>query len=301
VRQIYPVIHGTGTSLGQEPVDLAVAYAYPPPDRADPAGTVKPADDIGAHPAWVRANMVASVDGAAAVADASAGLSGAADRLLFMTLRGLADVIVVGSRTARIEDYGPARPRDDWARLRAGRPPTPPIAVITSKLEVNLASRLFTEAPPHARTIVVTTSAAPPGRRSLAAQHARVVIAGDERVDLRAAVTALGSLGLTRMLTEGGPGLLGQLVLAGLLDELCLTVSPLLAGGGAGRILTGPALSPLRRLRLARVLEDNGSLFCRYVRAAEPGPAEPGPAEPGPAEPGPAEPGAAESDKDASS
>lgn len=216
--------------------------------------------------AWVRANMVASADGATALKGESGGLSSAVDRRLFMTLRALADVILVGGRTVRVERYGPSRPRDDWTPLRAGRPPSPPIAIVTSKLGLDLSSPLFTEAPRHARTIVLTTEAASPDRRAQAARHAEVLITGRERVDLAAAITTLAGRGLARVLTEGGPGLLGQLAMADLLDELCLTVSPLLAGGAAGRVMVGASLPAPWRLRLAHVLEDDGSLFCRYLR-----------------------------------
>jgi riboflavin biosynthesis pyrimidine reductase len=81
-------------------------------------------------------------------------------------------------------------------------------------------------------------------------------------------------MGHRRILTEGGPHLLGQIIEAGLLDELCLTMSPLLAGSGPGRIVQGmpedaerPGLAPLS---LAHVIEDQGYLLCRYVRSAGP-------------------------------
>src|SRR5260370_879463 len=69
--------------------------------------------------------------------------------------------------------------------------------------------------------------------------------AADESVSARGAIDALAGLGCRRILTEGGPALLGQLVAAGLLDELCLTISPLLEGGHAARITTPPGpMSP---------------------------------------------------------
>ena len=81
---------------------------------------------------------------------------------------------------------------------------------------------------------------------------------------------ALAERGHRRMLAEGGPHLLAQLVEAGLLDELCLTIGPQMAGPGADRIVagagTGSGLSGSLPLRLAHVLEDQGFLLCRYVR-----------------------------------
>jgi riboflavin biosynthesis pyrimidine reductase len=230
-----------------EDPDLAQLYEYPPGR-------------------WLRANMVSSADGAASHEGATAALSSDADRHVFALLRTLADVIVVGAATVRAERYAPVRRRELSDHLRESRPPTPPIAVVSARLDLDPASRLIASAPPHARTIVITTAQAPPERRAELAERADVIVAGQQTVDLKVAVDALAERGHRRMLAEGGPHLLGQLVAAGLLDELCLTVGPLLAGPAASRIVTG-APSPARpqRLTLAHVLEDNGFLLCRYI------------------------------------
>ena len=116
--------------------------------------------------------------------------------------------------------------------------------------------------------------AAPAVRRVQVAATADVIVAGRESVDIVAAVTALAGRGHRRILTEGGPYLLSQIIEAGLLDDLCLTLSPVLAGPGAGRIVAdlGPLREPGgvdgRRLSLAHVLADDGHLLCRYVRPA---------------------------------
>ena len=252
MRQVYP----GGTALTD--ATLAALYAYP---------------DLGAPPArWLRANMVESMDGAATVDGRSGGLSGAADERVFAMLRALADVILVGAGTARAEGYGPVRPESEglrWAWLRDGRPPSPPIAVLTRRLDLDPGSPLLTGAPPHARTIVITTGSAPAGRRAAVARTAEVIVAGEASVDLMAAVDALAERGHQRISCEGGPHLLAQLAGAGLLDELCLTVSPVLAGPGAGRIVTGglpmPGGGP-QRFVLAHAVTDEDYLLCRYVR-----------------------------------
>ncbi|HEV2376708.1 MAG TPA: pyrimidine reductase family protein [Streptosporangiaceae bacterium] len=248
MRQIYPAEREVSGA------SLAEAYAYPDSTRP-----------------WVRADMVASVDGAATLAGRSGGLSGAADREVFALLRFLADVILVGAGTARAEGYQPVRPYEgaQWAGLRAGRPATPPIAVVTAKIDLDLESPLLTTAPPDARTVIITTEAAPPERLAAAAATAEVIVAGETMVDPRAAIEGLTGLGHRRILTEGGPHLLSQLTEAGLMDELCLTLSPLLTGPGVGRIVEGGvglALAP-QPLALAHVLADEGFLLCRYVRA----------------------------------
>jgi riboflavin biosynthesis pyrimidine reductase len=227
--------------------DLAALYAYP-----------------GGQ--WLRANMVSSVDGAASLEGASAGLSSDTDRQVFALLRTLSDVILVGAATARAERYKPARPQELWRDLRAGRTPTPPIAVVTARLDLDPASPLIAAAPPDARTIVVTTARAPADRRAELARHADVIVAGDEAVDLKAAVSALAERGHRRMLAEGGPHLLAELAGAGLMDELCLTIGPLMAGPGANRIVSGDPVTRPLPLTLAHVLEDDGFLLCRYIK-----------------------------------
>ena len=243
MRQLLP---SPGTGHTGE-ADLPALYAYPPGR-------------------WLRGNMVASADGAASLGGVSAGLSSEADRRVFFLLRALADVIVVGAGTARAEGYGPARRSRRWPHLRDGRTATPPIAVVSARLDLDPESPLFTEAAPDARTIVITSAAAPQDLRAKLARRADVITAGEAAIDLDAAVRALADRGHLRMLTEGGPHLLAQLAAAGLLDELCLTIGPLLAGPGPHRILTGeefPA-GPLP-LALAHVLEDSGFLLCRYT------------------------------------
>lgn len=221
---------------------------------------------------WLRANMVASVDGAATMDGLSGGLSSPGDRRLFWILRGLADVILVGAGTTRAEGYRPTRDKGDMWRpldLRAGRPAAPPIAVVSRSLDIDPAAPFISGAPGDARTIVLTCSAAPAERRDALARVADVIVAGEHLVDLRAAVAELAARGLGRILTEGGPHLLGQLASDGLLDELCLTVSPVLAGPGAPGIVTGAPFAGPQRLSLASVLTEDGTLFCRYTAAPE--------------------------------
>ncbi|MGH3248516.1 MAG: pyrimidine reductase family protein, partial [Trebonia sp.] len=224
--------------------------------------------DVYAYPRerWLRANMVTSADGAAYLDGRSAGLSSDDDKRIFGILRVLADVVLVGAGTARTEEYKPARARPSLASLREGRPAAATIALVTRTLGLDLASPLFTEAPPGARTIVITCAASDPGLRAEAAKVADVIVAGEEAVDLSQALNALADRGLRRVLCEGGPHLLGDLTAAGLLDELCLSLSPTLAGPGAGRIIAGPP-SAARPMTLGHVLAaDDGFLFLRHLR-----------------------------------
>jgi riboflavin biosynthesis pyrimidine reductase len=217
-----------------DPVDPADVYGDPP--RAGPGG--RPG---------VRLNMIASVDGAATVAGLSGGLGGGADHDLFLLLRSLADVILVAAGTVRAERYGPSRV---------------PVAVVTHSCRLDWEARLFTA--PLARPLVVTVAAAPPAALARAAEVAEVVVAGDRDVDLAAALAALGDRGHRAVLAEGGPTLSAQLATAGLLDELCLTLSPRLVGGDAKRILDGPPVPGAPPLRLCSACEQDEFLFLRY-------------------------------------
>ncbi|MER6163567.1 pyrimidine reductase family protein [Streptomyces violaceorubidus] len=234
--------------------ELAAAYAYPEPDG--PRGT------------WLRANMVSTLDGAAQHDGRSQPISSAADMRVFGTLRALADVVIAGAGTVRQEGYRPARARAELAEARrsAGQGPVPAIAVVSASLELDFSLPLFTS--PLVPTLVLTGAAAAPDRIAAAERAgARVVIAGDGvGVDPARALGALAELGHTRLLTEGGPRLLGQFVTAGVLDELCLTVSPMLTAGDAQRIAGGPAVEVPRRFVLASLLEEEGFLFSRYRR-----------------------------------
>jgi riboflavin biosynthesis pyrimidine reductase len=263
VREIYPA-HGPELPVTPRPA------AGPPP-----AGVAALADlyrneagpDPAASPArgyWLRANMVASTDGAAAIGGRSGGLSGPGDRMLFTVLRSLADVILVGATTAQTERYRPVRAAGLWTCLRPPGALVPPIAVVTRSLDLDPGGQLLTDTEPAAQTIVITTESAPADRKAAIARHARIIVAGDEAVDLGVAASALTDLGYASILTEGGPGLLGQLAGADLLDELCLTISPVLAAGPAGRIVSGPPTDVT--FSLAHVLTDAGYLFCRYLR-----------------------------------
>ena len=221
---------------------------------------------------WLRANMIASTDGAAELGGKSGALGGPADRMVFTVLRSLADVILVGAGTARAEHYRPVRAADVWPDLRAGRVPTPAVAVVTDSLNLDACARLLTSAPAGAQTIVLTSAGAPSDKLAALADCTRVIVAGEQHVDMRTALAALAGLGYRQILAEGGPHLLGELVSHGLLDELCITTSPVLAAGAAGRIAASadPDATPVpaARLSLAHVLAHESFLLSRYIRVA---------------------------------
>ncbi|WP_231444074.1 dihydrofolate reductase family protein [Brevibacterium zhoupengii] len=216
---------------------------------------------------WVRAVFVASVDGAATIAGRAGGLGNDTDKGLFALNRALADVILVGAGTARVEGYGSAEDDRQWRHLRQGRTPTAPMAVVSHSLDFDFSSPLFTEAPDAARTIVITCADAPAQARAQAAEVAEVVVAGRSMVDLSVAIAELASRGLSRIVCEGGPRLFTDLLRTGDVDELSLTRSPMLVAGNGTSILRGTQFDPPAELSLASLYgTDDGYLYLLYHR-----------------------------------
>ena len=214
---------------------------------------------------WLRGNMIASADGAATLDGGAGGLGNPADQQVLRLLRGLADVVIAGAGTVTAESYGPARVRAEYRELRAaaGQPTAPVMAVVSHRLNLDFDARYFSEAttPP----ILVTCEAAPPDRLLAAQKVADVVVAGGRGVVPNLMVKALRERGLRKLLCEGGPTLLSYIAADGSLDELCLTISPMLVGGPSRRILDGPPLDPPPRMRLTQLLQDDDDfLFARY-------------------------------------
>lgn len=217
----------------------------------------------------VRANVIASLDGGATTGGTSGGLGGSGDRRLFAVLRELADVIVVGAGTARVENYSGARltPEAMQRRRDTGRPEVPPIAVVTrsGEIERNLPVLASTEVP----SLVLTSARVAERARERVGGLAEVIDCSAEdsaEVDLAVALDRLAERGLTRVLTEGGPTLLDAFLARDLLDELCLTTAPVIVGGSAARVAAGPG-DVLTRMRCAHVVADSeGYLYLRYTR-----------------------------------
>lgn len=213
-------------------------------------------DALYLHPPAVRLGMVASVDGAAVLDGRSEGLSGDADKQVFRALRRAADVVLVGAGTARAERYRPVVVAEEHRARRAsrGQAPAPRIAVVTTGRGLPADAPLLVQ---DSGLLLLTTGpvTAPP--------HVEVVAVDG----LPGVLAALHERGLTRVLCEGGPALAGGLLAAGLVDELCVTTSPLLAGGDGARLVAG-APESARPLQLVSLLQDDGVLLARWkVRA----------------------------------
>jgi riboflavin biosynthesis pyrimidine reductase len=238
---------------------------------ADPLAPYARVDRIRAGGGcWVMANMVGGLDGSAAIGGRVAALSTEPDAALFRLIRALADVVLVGAETVRRERYRTIRlpERQAAARLAAGRPAAPRLAVVTRSLDLDWSGDAFAGAPAGRRTLVITCKAADARRLERAREVADVVIAGEDRVDPEQALLRLSELGHRVVLCEGGPTLLGELVAAGRLDELCLTIAPLM-GGDPLPVSVSPPGTPLRHFALRHVLRDGDTLFLRYERGRD--------------------------------
>jgi riboflavin biosynthesis pyrimidine reductase len=210
----------------------------------------------------LRVNFVGSLDGAIAVEGRSGGLGSPGDKRVFRMLRALADVVLVGAGTANAEGYRPVAADSAVGALRSalGRPATAPVAVVSRQVSMAPGDRLAVDS-----TILVTCGASDAARRdALTEAGVTVLVCGDDEVDLPAALDALADRGLEQVVCEGGPALFAAALAAGVVDELDLTVAPLLVGGGPG-LLAGPALPGPVAARLVQVLEEDGYLFTRYA------------------------------------
>jgi len=227
---------------------------------ADPAGLValyprNPAPTL-------RVNFIASLDGAVTVDGLSGGLHGPGDKEIFDSLRMVCDALIVGAGTIKAEKYDALRltPEARSWRLNHDLSEFPLMVIVSGSLDFDLDQLIFSDAP--IRPIVVTHRSAPVSRL---AGVAEVIAVGDGEIDLTAGIAALHERGATQLLCEGGPALLGSLIARDLVTELCLTVSPLLVGGGPGRIAAG-APGVAREMSLRHILSLQDMLFLRYAR-----------------------------------
>jgi riboflavin-specific deaminase-like protein len=220
-------------------------------------------------------NMASTVDGRASIGGRSGPIGDRADRELFHALRASVDAVMAGAGTMRVERYGRITPDAATRRRRAqrGLSAEPLACIVSGRLSLAPDTPLLAE--PEARVVVVT-----PSESSLPETPAHVDYVRARRdglLDLPAAMAELRRRFAVRtLLCEGGPHLNGQLLLAGLIDELFLSLSPKLAGGEdatgeALRIVAGAQLREPLALELLGVLEGGSTLFLRYgVRDSAP-------------------------------
>jgi riboflavin biosynthesis pyrimidine reductase len=245
-----------GSAAIELPPEIEAAYggAFALPDRV------------------VYANFVSSIDGIAAIEgiERSSSVIGAAadaDRFVMALLRSVADAVVIGSATLR-EHRGPwsaerAFPpaAESFARVRRDRA-APTLAIVTA------SGDLPADVPAVSDAIVIATASGAERIAASAVRPAEVVDVGPgDRVDPRTAIARLRERGFERILTEGGPKLMGSMLEAGEVEELFLTISPTLLGGGPERPPLTDGADLLDRGAAARLIglrRAADHLFVRY-------------------------------------
>ena len=207
--------------------------------------------------------MVATADGRATLAGRTHGISSETDRDLFHALRSQVDAVMVGPATIALERYGPLARRAEVRRRRAelGLAEVPIAVTASRSLELPVDAPLFQD--PESRIVVLTNSdrEAPPCEAQLIVER----IPGPELDFVEGTARLHSSHGVRAMLHEGGPTLLGALLAPGLVDELFLTVSPMLVGGGEPSLVEGTAFERPHTLDLLSVLMHESFLYLRYA------------------------------------
>jgi riboflavin biosynthesis pyrimidine reductase len=239
-------------------VDIDPMELYPALNRPKPAG--RP---------WLMINMIASADGAIAVDGTSGALGNPADEAVFSAVRASADWIVAAAGTVRAERYGLPRPGAAARRARraAGRAERPRLAVVTASLDLDPGLPLFADQrPDEDPPVILTGNAAAPEAVERVAGVSEVVRLPSPRPQPAEILAELDRRGAGVVLSEGGPSFNGQLADAGVIDELCLSVTPLVAGGASSRIVHGSMRSVPLRMRVDHLLESSDTLFVRYIR-----------------------------------
>jgi riboflavin biosynthesis pyrimidine reductase len=204
---------------------------------------------------WIRGSMVATLDGAVAGADGtSRSIASPTDARVFSLLRSDADVVLVGAGTLRDEDYRPSRL---------------PLAVVSRSGTLPRTLKLFRERTQDTpRSLLLTTATGAADAQAAVGDLIDVVACGDSAVDLARVRQVLAERGLVRIHCEGGPTLLSDLAAAGLLDELVLSVVPTLLGAPPQQHILTVSGGLGLRMRLTQVLEEDGTVLLRAVRAA---------------------------------
>jgi len=223
-----------------------------------------------AHPdrPYVVSNMISTADGRATLSGRTEAISSETDRNLFHALRAQVDAVMVGTGTIAIERYGPLarRPEVRERRRALGLPESPVCVTASRSMELPVDAPLFED--PDSHVIVLTNSdrEPPPCRCRLTVER----LPGDE-LDLTAATRVLRARhGVRALLHEGGPTLLAAMLAVGVVDELFLSLSPMLVGGGEPSVVEGTALDEPLRLGLVSVLEAESFLYLRFRIGVQP-------------------------------
>ena len=224
-------------------------------------GEFEPVTMAGSERPYVFTNFVVTVDGRATIGGRSGKIGSDADTAMLIGLRCLADAVLVGAGTIRAENYGRLLP-DQHARARRerlGLPHDPLAVIVSNRLELPWQAPIFTCGA--GRVLIFTASQADPPATATPVR----VVRHREAVDLAAALKYLrGERGIRALLCEGGPSLHGDLLGAGLVDELFVTFGPKIGGGSGPSMVEGLDCEPIE-LDLRWLLREGAELFARYA------------------------------------
>ena len=216
------------------------------------------------HPR-LRANFIVSIDGAVTLDGSGRKLGTPTDRRVFLRLREVADVILVGATTATAKPYTDIQLSTDAQAWRGahGLAPALPVAVVSSRAVIPPQLLDNPTTPP---IVLVPATADPACRQALAQAGARVCEIAEGRIDAAAITSALAELGLNRVLVEGGPTLFSALVSDNAIDELCITTSPMMVAGPARRIAPSVEHVAIPMEREEIILGGDGTIIVRWAR-----------------------------------
>jgi riboflavin biosynthesis pyrimidine reductase len=229
-----------------DPLEVQTTYSRGRPDRP-----------------WVIANFISTIDGAAVVQGGSTAINDDDDKAMFAALRVVPDFVLVGAGTVRAENYQPIKLDNaaQSARVEAGMEPNPHLIVVSGSLDLETTHRVFSD--PEHRVTVLTGQDSQPGRFAELSDVADVI-----RLNSTGADDLIHYMRMARLvLCEGGPTLMGAMIAGGYIDEMALTVAPMLVSGVSPRITHGASPEQPMEMRLDRVLYGDRSLFLRYLRA----------------------------------
>ena len=250
VQLIFSPDGGALRTLGDS--DLVELYRYPAPEGRG----------------WVRSNFVMSLDGSVQGPDGRSGsINTESDHHIFALQRALADAVLVGATTVRFEGYR-AIDLEPWqlqVREQEGLAPYPMLVIISASADLD--PMIATPAEGAGGAVMIITTAGKPAEdlEPLRAAGITVLEAGGTTLDLAQIVDQLAGTGFQRLLCEGGPRLHNDLLAADALDELCLTLAPVVVGGQGLRSTAGAALPVPSSFRLHHALyADDGALFTDY-------------------------------------
>jgi riboflavin-specific deaminase-like protein len=267
VQLIFGPDGGDFRTLGE--TDLIELYRYPAPEGRG----------------WVRSNFVMSLDGSVQGPDGRSGsINTESDHHVFALQRALADAVLVGANTVRSEGYR-AIDLEPWQlkiREQEGLAPYPVLVIISASADLDPMIATPVEGV-GGTVMIITTAGKPPDDLERLRTAGITVIEAERTLDLAQIVDQLAGTGFQRLMCEGGPRLHNNLLAADLVDDVSLTLAPVVVGGQGLRSTSGAALPVPSSFRLHHVLyADDGALFTNYrvVRDRQSRPGTDGPSPP---------------------